>query len=204
MKHLVLSLTALLFTVSTLHAQSKKELTAMLDRDLELYKRYTLTLNLDSSLQFMPPKMFEVVHRDSLRESLVQSMDNELLSIQMTSFDFVSKSKIKIKKAGQYHWAVVPYTGSMRLTLKGEESFRAIVIPVLKSQFGSKNVQMENDSTMSIKLVNKEFIAFKDPALPIWSLIEDKRSGKGREAEYQKMLFETILPEEVLKAVDKK
>ena len=63
---------------------------------------------------------------------------------------------------------------------------------------------MENDSTMSIKLINKEFIAFKDPASPIWALIEDKRSEKGPEAEYQKILFENIMPEEILKAVDKK
>jgi len=205
MKHLVLCLTAFLIAGSSiLQAQSKQELSASLIRDLEAYRTYTLALNLDSSLQFMPPKMFEVVPFDTLKESMLSSMDNEYMTVQMTKFEFDSKKPPKIKKAGKYYWAYVPYKGSMRLTIKGEEEFKKILIPILKNQFGTENVQMEGESTMHIALKHKEFIAFKDPDSAIWSLIEDKRGEKGREGEQQKALFETIMPAEVLKAVDKK
>ena len=204
MRHVVLSFTAFLLIIQSIQAQSKRELSAMLSRDLQDYKRYTLELNLDSSLRFMPPKMFEIVPFDTLKASMVQAMDNEYMQVQMTKFDFDPKKKPKILKAGAYFWAYVAYTGSMRLTLKGEDEFKKILIPILKQQFGAENVQMEGESMMNILMKNKELIAFKDPALPNWSLIEDKRGDKGPEGEQQKALFSAIMPAEVLNALGKK
>lgn len=201
MKHLVLWLTALLFTISTLQAQSKKVLASMLSRDLEAYKKHTLALNFDSSLQFMPPKTFEMIPFDSLKTTMLKALDNEYMKIQMASFQFDSKRKPKIKKAGVYSWALVPYTGSMRMVFKGEEPFRAIVIPVMKSQFGEKYVTMENDSTMLIALKNKKLIAFKAPDSPIWHMIEDKRFDTGPGNEAERLFVNSVLPEEVLKAL---
>jgi hypothetical protein len=204
MKHLVLFFTAFLFIFQNIQAQSKQELSATLSRDLKDYKRYTLELNLDSSLRYMPAKMFEIVPFDTLKESMIQSMDNEYMQVQMTRFEYDPKKKPKIKKAGEYYWAYVAYSGSMRLTIKGESEFTKILIPILKEQFGAKNVKMEGESIMNIALKNKELIAFKDPALPNWSLIEDKRGEPGPEGEQQKALFSAIMPTEVLTAVDGK
>jgi hypothetical protein len=204
MKYLVLCLTAFLLSFQSIQAQSKKELSAMLSRDLKDYKRYTLELKLDSSLRYMPAKMFDIVPFDTLKASMIESMDNEYMSIQMTRFEYDPKKKPKIKKAGEYYWAYVAYSGSMRLTIKGEEDFTKILIPILKDQFGANNVQMEGESIMNIALRNKELIAFKDPALPNWSMIEDKRGEPGPEGEQQKALFSAIMPAEVLTAVDGK
>jgi len=176
----------------------------MLSRDLEAYRKYTLALNFDSSLQFMPPKTFEIVPFDTLKANMLQAMDNEYMTIQMASFQFDPKRKPKIKKAGVYHWALVPYTGSMRMVLKGEEEFKAILIPAMKSQFGEKNVTMEGDSTMQIALKSKTLIAYKDPASPIWFMIEDKRLDKGQGSEAERLFFNSVLPEEVLKALGDK
>lgn len=176
----------------------------MLSRDLEAYRKYTLALNFDSSFQFVPPKMFEIIPYDTLKATMIQAMDNEYMSIKMTGLDFGTKKKIKIKKTGQYHLAFVPYKGSMQLTLKGKKEFRTILVSAIKSEFGSENVLMENDSTMQVELKNKEFTAFKDAASPRWWLIEDKRSEKGSEAEQQKILFETIMPKEILTAIAKR
>ncbi len=173
----------------------------MLDRDLEAYRNYTLALNFDSSLQYMPPKTFGIVPFDSLKATMLQAMSNKYMDVEMASFQFDPKRKPKIKKAGMYHWAIVPYTGSMRMVIKGEESFKTILIPMMKSQFGEKNVKMENESTMLIALKNKKLIVFKDPASPIWFLIEDKRFANGPGAEAEKQFFNSVLPEEVLKAL---
>ena len=204
MKHLVLCFTAFLMFCVGLQAQSKKELESTLQRDLASYRKHTLALDFDSSLQFMPPKMFDLIPKDSLKVTMMNAMNNEYMSIQMTGFDLDPKQKMKIKKAGDYHWTYVPYTGSMRMVLKGDESFTKILVPIMKSQFGSENVQMQGDSIMDIRMKNKKLLAFKDSASATWSLIEDKRSEKGREGERQKMFFTTIMPEEVLKAIDKK
>lgn len=204
MKQLVLCFTAFVLAFSSLQAQSKKELSKQLSQNLETYRRYSLALNFDSSLLFMPPKMFEVIPLDTLKETMLQAMDNEYMTIHMTGFSFDTKSKPKIKKAGKYHWAYVKYQGSMQLVLKGEESFKKLLVPIMKGQFGEDNVQMEGESTMNIALKGKQLIAFKDPDASIWSIIEDKRVEKGPEGERQKMLLKLVLPEEVLKAIGEK
>jgi hypothetical protein len=63
---------------------------------------------------------------------------------------------------------------------------------------------MEGSSTMHIALRNKVLIAFKDPALPNWSMIEDKRAVNGPDLEQQQALIKAIMPAEVLLAVDNK
>lgn len=204
MRYLVLCLVVFFSAVSSTGAQTTKALSASLSRDLEAYRRFTLALNFDSSLQYMPPKMFEIVPRDSLMADMLKSMDNEYMTIQLTGLDFNKKEKIKIKKAGIYRWAIIPYEGSMRLNFKGEQTYRALMINLMKGQMGKDNVKMEGDSIMQIALKNKQLIAFKDPASPIWSIIEDKRSDKGPGGESQKKLLDAVLPEEVLKALGAK
>jgi len=172
-----------------------------LSRDLEAYRKYTLALNFDSSLQYMPPKTYEIVPFDSLKATMLQAMNNKYMDVEMASFQFDPKRKPKIKKAGVYHWAIVPYTGSMRMVIKGEASFKMMLVPVMTKQFGEKNVKMEDDSTMLIALKNKNLIVFKDPASPIWFMIEDKRFAKGQGSEAEKQFFNSVLPEEVLKAL---
>ncbi len=204
MKGFILCFLAFIGTFSNIQAQSKKELTATLSKNLADYRNYTLAGDFDHSLQYMPPKMYEIVPFDSLKQIMISSMDNEYMSIQMTHFDFDPKQKYKLKKAGVYYWTYVPYTGGMRLILKGEESFIQLVIPMMKSKFGSENVTMAADSIMDVALKNKKLLAFKDPKSSNWSLIEDKRMEEGEDAESQKALMESIVPAEVLKAVDKK
>lgn len=197
----VLSL-LIFFTLSSLQAQSKKQLSQSLLRDLEDYRRFTLAMNFDSSFKYMSPKMFGIVPFDTLKETMLQSMDNEYMKIALTGMDYTAPKKVKVKKAGEYYWAMVPYTGSMRMELKGEPEFKKLLIPIMKSQFGSENVKMEGESTMLLTLKNKTLIAFKEPGAKRWYMLEDKRKEKGNDASMQKMIYETVVPEEVRKAID--
>ena len=90
------------------------------------------------------------------------------------------------------------------MILKGADEFKNLLVTVLQAQFGAENVQMEGPSIMHIALKNKVLIAFKDPALPNWSIIEDKRGEKGPNQEQQQELLKAIMPAEVLLAMDKK
>ncbi|MBN8679526.1 MAG: hypothetical protein J0M29_14950 [Chitinophagales bacterium] len=197
----VLSL-LILFTLSGLQAQSKKELTQSLKRDLEDYRKFTLAMNFDSSFQFMSPRMFDIVPFDSLKATMLQSMDNEYMKIELTGLDYTLLKKLKIKQTGNYYWAMVPYTGSMRMELKGEEDFKKLLIPIMKREFGSENVKMEGESTMLLTLKNKNLIAVKEPGAKRWYMLEDKRKEKGDLDDMQKMIYETVIPEEVRKAID--
>lgn len=201
MRHLVLSLTVFLTVLTGIQAQSKKELAAMLSRDLETYRQYTLAADFDNSFKFMPPAMFDIIPRDSLIDMMRQSMDNEYMKIEMISFDFKAKEKHKIKKAGEYYWSLVAYDGGMRMTLKGEPEYKALLLTMMKQQFGKENVQEEGENGMMIALKNKRLIAVKDPARLTWSLLEDKRNSKDEENEMQKMIMETCIPEVVRKAM---
>jgi hypothetical protein len=204
MKHLVLSFTILLWISQAASAQDKKALAASLDRDLVVYKQHSLALNFDSIFQFMPPKMFDILPPDSLRASMVKAMDNEYLSIEMTGLEYTGKPKIK--KAGAYQWAFVHYEGSMVMHFKEsrDSTFNGLLLLVMKNQFGKENVQSLNEKDLRVMLRDKQLIAFKDPSLPRWCFIEDKRKSKGRDADMQRMIIETVLPPEVLKAIGKK
>ncbi|HLP96372.1 MAG TPA: hypothetical protein VK168_20155 [Saprospiraceae bacterium] len=197
----VLSL-LILFTLTGLQAQSQKELVQSLKRDLEDYRRFTLAANFDSSFQFMSPRMFDIVPFDSLKATMLQSMDNEYMKIELTGLDYTLLKKLKVKKAGNYFWALVPYNGSMRMELKGEEDFKKLLIPIMKSQFGSENVKMEGASTMLLTLKNKNLIAVKEPGAKRWYMLEDKRKEKGGGSEMQIQIYETVIPEDVRKAID--
>ena len=205
MKYLVLSLTAFLFTTtaSNLWAQSDEELSQQLFRDLETYRKHTLAMNFDSSLLFMPPKTFELVPLDSLKANMVQAFKNEYLDISMAAFDVEAQYKPEIRHAGIYHWAIVPYSGKLRMILKGEPQVKEMLIPVMKSQFGAENVQMEGDSTMLVALKDKKLVAFRQPDSPIWHMIEDKRAEIGPGGAAQRQFFNSVVPQEVLIAIGK-
>lgn len=204
MRHLVLSLAAFLIAISGIQAQSKKELAAMLTRDLETYRQFSLAGDFEKSFEYMPRKMFDIIPRDSLIAIMRQSMDNEYMTIEMTGLDFKSKGNPKIKKAGEYYWSLITYNGSMRMILKGEPEYKALLLTMMKQQFGKDNVQEEGENGLMIALKNKRLIAVKDPALLTWSLLEDKRNSKDGQTEMQKMIMETCIPEVVRKAMGNK
>ncbi len=202
MKAIVLYLSFLFLAAPTVQAQTKKELATSLARDMEIYRRVTLRGDFDSTFHFMPPKMFDLVPRDSLLAMMINAMNNEYMSIDMTGFQY--KGKPKIKKAGSFPWAFVSYEGQMKIHLKGEDSFNKLMIPMMKTSFGSKNVVEVDDKTLAVSMPNKRMIAYKDPAASSWSFIEDKRNEPGAEGARQKAMLDIIMPEEVLKAVGKK
>lgn len=184
-----------------MQAQSKKELKAMLYRDLEAYKRYTMSSNFDSSFQFMPPKMFEITPLDSLLAATRHAFENEKMSLEIKGMDYKSKGKMKIKKAKIYHWVFVPYDMTMRIGLKGDSAFKTLFTKMLKSEYGSENIQEEGESALLLTEKNKRMIAYKDPASPIWFFLEDKR-GKASDQETE-LLFYHVIPIEVQEAVGK-
>lgn len=204
MKQAVHALLALLCFASSLFAQSQEELSAGLVRDLEAYRKYTLEANFDSSLRYMPPRMFEIVPFDSLKETVIKSMNNEFMTIQMAQFDYPADLKPVVHAAEPYHWSSTTYTGALRMTIHAEPILRSMLFPALSAQFGAENMVVENDSTILVTFRDRRIIAFKAPALPHWSLIEDKRSEKGPEGRQQAILLRAIIPEAVLDAVDKR
>lgn len=196
-KHLILYCSLFLLTTAV-NAQSKKELSASLASALQTYQRVTLKPDLDSTLGFMPPKMFDIVPRDSMLAMMTNAMDNEHMRLEMTGMRY--KGTPKIKKAGQYHWALVSYDGDMLMHMKGESAFNNVMTTMMKGQFGKENVQEIDPKTLKVLLVNKTMIVFKDAAAPAWSFIEDKRKSGNK---MQAVLYESVVPEEVRKAVDK-
>lgn len=201
MKHLVLSLAVISLAGSTLLAQGRKELSALLLRDLESYQKHTLAMNFDSSLLFMPPKMFELTPLDSVVAATRRAFGNEHMRIEFQKMDYKSKGKVKIKKAGAYHWAFVPYDATLRVALRGEQDYKNLVKKMIKAEYGDENIQEEDESTFRLTERNKRIIAVKDPASPIWWFLEDKRKKSG---DREGLLFYQVIPVEVQKAIGNK
>ena len=156
MKQAILFLLALLWLVPG-QAQSKKEIKASLSRDLESYRRHSLSLNFDSVFQFTPPAMFDIIPKDSLLSIMRHAMSNEYLSLEMTGFEY--KEIPKPKKAGKFFWTLVEYDGSMNMHIKGE-NMSSLLLPLMKAQFGSDNVKDAGNNTLAIAMKKKKMIAF--------------------------------------------
>jgi hypothetical protein len=195
MKHFLLLL-LLLCSLSTF-AQSKRAQKAMLQRDLDIYRRVSLHMDFDSIFQFMPPAMFELVPQDSLKDMMQKTLENDDLTMDFTRFEY--KGKPKVKQSGEYFYSVVPYDGGMDIHLKksADEQFMKIMLTVMKQRFGRENVKSEGDSLLHITMRNKKLVAFKTADAPIWSFVEDKRTEK----DASNAFMEAIVPEAVMKAL---
>jgi hypothetical protein len=204
MKHLVLCFSFLLVVMSPLFGQSKKVLKAQLAKDLGTYQRVTERMEYDSLFLFMPPKMFDIVPADSLAELMQKSMDNEYMSIKMTGMRFHQDAS-KIKKTDAYHWTLVRYDAGMDMQFKSsiDSATNKIMVAMMKSQFGREQVSLKNDSLLHIDLKDKQLLAFKAKENTHWYFIEDKRTAKGQEGKQQRAILESVVPEEVLKAMEK-
>lgn len=198
MKQILLLLLLLLCSLSTSFAQSKREQKAMLQRDLDIYRRVSLQLDFDSIFQFMPPAMFEIVPQDSLKAMMRKTMENDDLTMDFTRFEY--KGKPKVKQTGEYFYSIVPYDGGMDIRLKksADEQFMKIMLTVMKQRFGRENVQSEGDSLLHITMRNKNLVAFKTADAPIWYFVEDKRAAK----DDPNTLMGLIVPEAVMDAID--
>lgn len=199
MKYFVLCLVCLFSGALSLQAQSKKAQKALLLQDLETYKTYTLAQDFEKSLQFVPVQMFAIFPRDSMLKAMQQSMDNEVMQIELTSMNYHAPQKVKVKKAGEYFWALVPYDAGMRMVVKQKE-YLPMLLPAMKAAFGPDHVK-EEENGMVIQLTDKFLIAFKDKAASQWFFVEDKRKSKEKQSETEKGMQDMIIPDEVKKAI---
>lgn len=200
MKRIIFAFTLFIVTVVAATAQTKKELTAMLARDLAAYNRVTLRSDFDSTLLFMPPAMFELVPKDTMLAGMRMAMNNEHLRIEM--MDFKHKAIPKIKKAGKYHWALVDYDGYLKMQVLGEPGFQDMMMRMLKIQYDEKHLESLDSNTVKIHLTDKKIIAYLDPEAAHWYMVEDKRAKKGKGGGgFDNTMLKMIVPEEVLKAI---
>ena len=183
-------------------AQSKKELKTSLSRDLATYQRVTQRMNYDSIFYFMPPKMSDIIPADSLAATMQKAMDNEYMRMEMTGMRYGATPKIK--KAGTYRWAYVDYNAGMNLHVKPnpDTAFTKMFIGMMKTQFGRDNVTEKGNNLLEIALRDKQLLAFKGANDPHWYFIEDKRQA-GQSLQ-QRAIMDMVVPEEVLKATEKK
>jgi hypothetical protein len=201
MKKTLLSAIFVLLCAILGFSQSKKELKASLNRDLESYIRATNKFDLDSMLLFLPPAMWEIIPLDSLKSVMRNSLDNEYLRIELGEFKF--KKYDKIKKAGNFHFTLVHYDTDMSMFFNADQdsSLVHLMLEMFQAQFGKENVQKINDKQFNVGLKNKTIVAYKDPAASKWYMLEDKRLKNGRKSEAEQEIMEKILPEAVINAL---
>ncbi|MBL7828294.1 MAG: hypothetical protein JNJ57_16805 [Saprospiraceae bacterium] len=197
MKTSIISFVFFLAAATLLQAQTKKELTGTLNRDLVGYQNATNNLNFDSMMFYMPPAMFDLLPKDSMIASIRKAFDNEYFNMVMGGYKY---TKIpKPKKAGNYHCSLIGYEGFITLTYKSESPANAMMGSMMKTQFGKENVEdLADKKGLKIYLKNKKMIAFKAPDVNHWYIVEDKRQEK------ESMMMDLIIPKEVLKVIGKK
>ncbi|MEH6534757.1 MAG: hypothetical protein V7719_00075 [Psychroserpens sp.] len=190
MKFLSTVAVTLLVTCSSF-AQSQAEIT----KHAQVYFDYMTNLNLDSVLDYMHPKVFEMASREQMKAGMEQMFNSEEMKIEFISNDVTSVTDEKEVDGVTY--AAVFYNSEMKMTFVSEmdkpeedrKGFLEHMKTTMDAQFGEGNVTSDLKTMSLIITLDSNMFAIKDPKYKGWKFIGNDDS--------MKQLVDTVIPESI-------
>ena len=182
MKYFLLFLLFIQFTIAQ-NLVSKDSIIAKINEYNEAIEKDML-----KSLDFMYPKLFELVSKEEFENSINAMKNDENIDIGFKNRKLNNISEIIDYQGIKY--SIVDYSYVLFMGFKNEN--REILEMTLKFQeekYGKENVILR-DSTFEIKINNKMF-AILDPIYKEWKLLEFKKD--------KREILEKIIPKKALK-----
>ena len=154
------------------------------------YERVTRAMDIDSVLNFIDPKLFELVPRDMMRAQFEQTLfdTNMVMSFDAFTVDQISPSITH----DAVDYALVDYRGAMSMTMASAEyrepDFFGMMSGMIAAQFGADKVAIDTVAYRLDIQTDKSLVAIRRPGDPDWYFIEYQ--------EGQRELMGAIVPEE--------
>jgi di/tricarboxylate transporter len=153
-----------------LAAHAQKSTDPLLDTRLQDYLSFTRQLNFDKAMDYMHPRLFAIVPKDQLIQSMVQAFSNEEIKITFDSMAIASVSPIYKHLKASYR--KVDYYMAMTIAL-GD----SIMLKSFQTSFPGKKIVVDAENN-AIRVAGKELMfAIRDPEAANWMFLGYDRSN---------------------------
>lgn len=150
----------------------------------QMMEAYGITmeeLDIKSSLDYILPKLFEIVPREAMEENFEEMLEDTTSNISFQDYEVNRVSKI-IKKGGVYYARVnYQYILNMKIPsgIESETMDRGkFMTKMLEMRYGAGNVIYDDEiDSFAIKVKTSVF-AIGDPEIGSWKMIENKDSAE--------------------------
>jgi len=179
-----LLLLAIALSINVFAQTDKKEIT----NTFNAYKTTLDSLQLEKSMDYIYPKLYEIVPKEQLVAAFKKTFSDTNLKIKFSNIKLKSISEtINFNKV---KYALISYSFSMDFTFNEKYSIEQIYT-VYQQKYGKNNVQ-KNDKTRTINIqMDKLFYAINDPKYgDFWRFLEKNVS--------QKKMLEKLIPKEII------
>ena len=146
-----------------------------LKRRLENFIGFNKQLNFDSVIAYTYPKIFTLVTREELLESLKNSFENEALNIALDDIRTDTVFPVFMEQGGKY--AKISYSMKMIMRLKskggdtsGQKEQTEAVISGLQTQFGHDKVHTDSSGNIILQM-KAQMLAAKDKYAKDWCFV---------------------------------
>jgi hypothetical protein len=163
-----------------LAAHAQKSTDPLLDTRLQEYLSFTRQLNFDKAMDYMHPRLFAIVPKDQLIQSMVQAFSNEEIKITFDSMAIASVSpiykhlKASYRKVDYYMAMTIALGDSMDLKNK---QIASIMLKSFQTSFPGKKIVVDAENN-AIRVAGKELMfAIRDPEAANWMFLGYDRSN---------------------------
>jgi len=146
-----------------------------LKRRLENFIGFNKQLNFDSVIAYTYPKIFTLVTREELLESLKNSFENEALNIALDDIRTDTVFPVFMVQGGKY--ARISYSMKMIMRLKskggdtsGQKEQTEAVVSGLQTQFGNDKVHTDSSGNIILQM-KAQMLAAKDKYAKDWCFV---------------------------------
>lgn len=176
MRYILLALFAL--TLTSVNAQTSKE---DLLKTYDDYMVVVSTLDVDSTLDYIYPKLFEIVPREALFEAMDESFSDPSIELSISKDSLHTISDIVVFDS--VHYATIDYSYLMQMRYLDEEDYTSeedgidvfgFTKDMLEEEYGPKNVLTDTvQHSFSID-VKAQMFAIYNPEYNAWKFLENK------------------------------
>ncbi|TBM99377.1 hypothetical protein EYD45_15575 [Hyunsoonleella flava] len=178
MRFLTTLVLAFLFSASVFSQSHKAEI----QKEAQNYYNLMTDMNIDGFLDYMYPKVFEMVTKEQMKTGMEQMFNSPQMKIEFISNDV--KSISDEKEVDGVNYAVVYYNSKMRMTFLTEkdkpEADRQAYLDMMKTnmaaQFGAENVTVDVATTSVVINNDASMFAINDPQYDGWKFLGNEKN----------------------------
>lgn len=173
-------------------AQSEKAIRA----GFEKYQNLIKEGDLKASMDYIYPKLFTVVPKDQMLNTLKTTMENPMMEIKFGDLSITDVQKAK--KVGSEYFAILKYKTSMQLKLKAQSPEMAKMMNQqlmtgFTQKYGAENVSLDEASGFFTVKLSETAVAVSNDGKSNWTYLSLQ--------EGQEQLMAQILPQEIFSQI---
>lgn len=173
MKSLQLAFLLLFFSLA---APAKAQTDPSLKRRLTEYMALTRSLNFDSLMNYIHPKLFSIAPREQMVAVMKSTFQgDEDIEIRLDSMETGTISKPFIAEGGTY--TKIAYSMLIRLRMKEEDPEKqanSMMMSLFQSQYGKENVRYDAGTRFYMIRIQTFMVGVKDSESPEWTFLNFK------------------------------